>query len=306
MDFTAIDVAIGLVLLYLILALMCSTLQKFIAGLLSLRAKHLYSAIGAMLDDQKHTGLAKKFYDHARIRSLAPLSTLPSYIPSETFAHTLIDLAASDDKVLSSESLASLIKYAAGDATLLKAELGKWFDDVMDRASGSYKRLAQAILLSLGFLLAIGLNVSTLEVARALWTEPLLSRNVVSAAEHFEVSPNAQVGLANPIASVGQDVGDLKLLQSKLDQLSLPIGWSRDTAARFFTLPQDRGRPDYHALTWYWLAALVGWALTALATSLGSQFWFNTLGNLLNARSSGAKPASSARVVATVAEIRHE
>jgi hypothetical protein len=42
---------------------------------------------------------------------------------------------------------------------------------------------------------------------------------------------------------------------------------------------------------WGWLIRAVGWTLTALALSLGTPFWFDTLGKFLNVRS-GVRPPS--------------
>jgi hypothetical protein len=39
-----------------------------------------------------------------------------------------------------------------------------------------------------------------------------------------------------------------------------------------------------------WLAALVGWALIALAVSQGAPFWFDLLNKLVNLRSTGQRP----------------
>ncbi len=39
-----------------------------------------------------------------------------------------------------------------------------------------------------------------------------------------------------------------------------------------------------------WAAKLLGWLLTALATSLGAQFWFNLLSESLKLRAAGRKP----------------
>jgi len=35
---------------------------------------------------------------------------------------------------------------------------------------------------------------------------------------------------------------------------------------------------------------VVGWIATAFAISLGAQFWFNALGEVLNIRAAGRKP----------------
>src|SRR3954466_10443930 len=107
---TALDVAIGLVFMYLLLALMVSTLQELIAGLFSLRAKQLYTAIEGMLHDPSATvesaegsALVQKLYTNplvanlsqrefkmASTKALSMGDGLPSYIPSKTFALALL------------------------------------------------------------------------------------------------------------------------------------------------------------------------------------------------------------------------
>ncbi len=61
----------------------------------------------------------------------------------------------------------------------------QWFDDTMDRLSGWYKRNVQLVLFALGLAFAAALNVSTIEIARALWTQPLLRDVVVQSASKF-------------------------------------------------------------------------------------------------------------------------
>ena len=78
--FPILDVAIGLSLIYLLLALSCTTLNEMIAGVLKLRSRNLEKGIGRMLGDP---ALKSALYTHPLIRSLANASgTSPSYIPS--------------------------------------------------------------------------------------------------------------------------------------------------------------------------------------------------------------------------------
>jgi hypothetical protein len=62
----ALDVATGLVLLYLILSLLCTTLNEFVATLLKLRSKNLQATIQELIDDPS---LLADFYGHGLIRS---------------------------------------------------------------------------------------------------------------------------------------------------------------------------------------------------------------------------------------------
>jgi hypothetical protein len=86
----AIDIAIGLVLMYLVLSLVCTVINEFIATKLAWRAKSLAAGLQALLDDPT---VRNAFYDHGLIsgtkealhdssrmlrRSIVPFATLPT------------------------------------------------------------------------------------------------------------------------------------------------------------------------------------------------------------------------------------
>jgi len=47
--------------------------------------------------------------------------------------------------------------------------------------------------------------------------------------------------------------------------------------------------------SWEWAPKLLGWLLTAIATSLGAQFWFNIMSEALKLRAAGHKPGEDPR-----------
>jgi hypothetical protein len=300
---TAIDVAIGLIFVYLLMALICSVLQEFIANLTSWRGRHLRNSIQSMLNDPSLTGLAHRLYRHPRIATLTFPGKLPSYIPSKAFAAALVDIVSEDNnlRAVPDGPLAPFLREAAGEAEKLKVELANWFDDSMDCFGGWYKRNVQLVLFALALLLAALLNVNSLEIARVLWTQPVLRDAIVQSADKFSRQDDSAKDqpLVRPIAD----------LQQQLDGLHLPIGWemnqleclfgvtSRFTAA---IAPQPPA-PTVSSLcqtpqgqsgnqTWQWLVLIAGWLVTALAASFGSQFWFQALGNALKLRAAGEKP----------------
>src|ERR1700676_795582 len=86
----AIDIAIGLVLMYLVLSLACTVINEFIATKLNWRAKSLAAGLQALLDDPT---VRNAFYDNGLIsgtkealhnssqmlwRSIVPFATLPT------------------------------------------------------------------------------------------------------------------------------------------------------------------------------------------------------------------------------------
>jgi len=113
---SVLDIAIGLVFMYLLLSLICTAVQEGLEGWLKVRAVDLERGIRELLQDQDGTGLTTELYDHPLINGLfrgdyAPAkqlsgkpggpsrrlrlgTDLPSYIPSANFALALLDIAA--------------------------------------------------------------------------------------------------------------------------------------------------------------------------------------------------------------------
>ena len=110
-----LEVAIGLIFLYMMLALIATTFQELIASVLRLRAKHLYDALAGMLKGEIQLGptgspkrIIEALYEHPLIRNLCKTAprfedgklvsrgALPSYIPSQTFALALLDVLRGD------------------------------------------------------------------------------------------------------------------------------------------------------------------------------------------------------------------
>jgi hypothetical protein len=287
-----LDVAIGLFFVYLLLSLICSAIQEFLAGILNWRAKNLEAGIRNLLADPNAAGVADAVLKHPLIARLAKPGKLPSYIPSTYFALALMDsLKKADAKgtpmALASQSVAelpdgtlktaltNLIEDGQGDVDRIRSNIEHWFDNKMDRASGWYKRKAKLVMLVIGFVLAIGLNVDSIHVAQALWKDQGLRDAIVAQAQ-------ADMG--------GVQSQSFTILKGELDGLKLPIGWDLSAGKKDDTAGQATS--DKACMT-YWLIAFLGWLITAICVSLGAPFWFDALGNALKIRSSGNRPERS-------------
>jgi hypothetical protein len=91
-----LEVAIGLVFMWLIMSIAAMTLQEWLANVRNSRAKDLERTIREMLNSKQ---LARQLYDHPLIASLYRPSKsprkkarLPSYLPPEKFAAALFEL----------------------------------------------------------------------------------------------------------------------------------------------------------------------------------------------------------------------
>jgi hypothetical protein len=107
-----LEVAIGLIFVFLLFSTICAGLREGIEALTKTRAAYLERGVREMLHDKTGKDLAKQFYEHPLILSLYSAETytpgsqddnlgillrgdnLPSYIPAKSFAAALIDLAA--------------------------------------------------------------------------------------------------------------------------------------------------------------------------------------------------------------------
>ena len=87
-----LEVAIGLTLLYLLLSLVCTIANEWIAQLLSLRARNLEMGIQRLLEDPDRSGLAGRLYGHPLLMSVCRIGQKPSYLPGSIFARALVDV----------------------------------------------------------------------------------------------------------------------------------------------------------------------------------------------------------------------
>jgi Na+-transporting methylmalonyl-CoA/oxaloacetate decarboxylase gamma subunit len=88
-----LEVGIGLVFLFLLLAVVCSSLNELIARVFALRSETLKDGISRLLADPNFEGVAKSLYDHPFIKPLEQKAR-PSYIHAWTFSFALLDLVA--------------------------------------------------------------------------------------------------------------------------------------------------------------------------------------------------------------------
>lgn len=274
---TILDVAIGIVFIYLLVSLVISAVNELIAALLKSRANNLSKGIQVLLQDPSQNGWAARLYEHPLIASLSTPNSKPSYIPSRTFALALLDLIApattdgtrtvADLKTGLANlpgplqrTLTTLLEEAQHDVERLKKQIEIWFNNGMDRASGWYKRKTQWIQFFLGLTLVILLNIDSVHIGRALFAvNSPMRASLVESAKSFVAQPG---GINRPMKDVVEAIS----------AASLPIGWSE------FPKPNQ------------WPTLVLGWLITAFAVSLGAPFWFDLLNKFVNVRSSGKAP----------------
>jgi len=325
-SFPLLDVAIGLSFIYLLLSLICSSLNEGLESLLRNRANDLEAGIRMLLSDPNQhswfrsfwpwtssirTGITREFYLHPLIRNLfRDENRLPNYIPARNFSLALMDLMFPDPTPAGSPATAAtvnlpeglrksvtlLMNAAQGDAEQARANIEGWFNSTMDRASGWYKHRTQFILFGIGLGVTIGVNADSIQVLSTLAHSKTLAA-VVAAAGQATGQPLPQdVDVKTQVSNA----------MASLQSLDIGIGWQPDTKPavqpervlpRFFIKPSDCGTQKACQEPGVWMGYLIGfhwigWLITAAAISLGAPFWFDTLSRFMVVRST-VKPKNA-------------
>jgi hypothetical protein len=308
-----LDVAIGMAFVYLLFALMCTTINEIIASAFDRRAKMLRRGIRSLVGSEQ---LVDALYRHPAIASLAPIekrgAPLPSYIPAARFVQALTDqftgagvvssTSKLDPAALTDDSAKQLkaMMERSRDPEELNKRIEDWYEQTMDRVTGWYKRYVQRQTYALAIVLVLLLNLDSIHLIQRLWSDSALRSAVVEAAK----TRIQESGGAEPIPVVEYTEGDktnsghpvqigtVTFTDQEKELLSSLTGWQKD----LFSLSAQRQlHPGEKWLGLYWLGGvakqhLLGWILTVLALSLGAPFWFDTLNRFMNLRNAGRAP----------------
>ncbi len=276
LDTPIVDVAIGLIFFYVLLSLVCSSIQEIIASIFGLRSKNLEKGIKNLIGSE----YARSIYKHPLIKGLRKPGKLPSYIQPEIFTAALLEVVARDkagksvseltacqlrDTIKEMESanpardlLLSLVKTDEDTVDGTKQRLSAWFDDGMDRVSGWYKRQVKYFLLAIAMVVTVAFNADSIHIAEQLWKNDAL--RTVIAAEAGKAGSNEDAILINAEKQIG----------------TFPIGYPGGFPKITFRM-------------------IVGWIMTVMAISLGAPFWFDLLSRISHLRATGANKATRAK-----------
>ena len=292
-----LTVVIGIVFVLLLLSLLATTIMELLASFFHLRGRNLVKALRNMLASSDTTEqLVTEFKSNSLFKHISQQYSRttqgpPSYMDGETFQSILFEIILEGEGVeklkekieeLPDEDLRNvlnqLLRDAENELDEFKTRIIKWYNDVMDRASGWYKRYAQKILVGVGLLIAVVFNADTFAIYEHLSTDSESLEQVVRLAEAYvEANGDELSRTQNP--SFDQSLSELEvLIDQQIEEVKSPLGLGWENA-------------NFAAYDFYdWVVKILGYIVTALAISLGAPFWFDLLRKIVNIRSSGEKP----------------
>lgn len=308
-----LEVAIGIVFLFMLVSIICSAIREGIESLLKTRAAYLERGIRQLLHDPDGTGLAKDFYEHPLIGSLYPSTydpqphshlvgtldrgrNLPAYIPAANFAVALMDLAARGaDPAVASHPDGPKLTVSGIRANVLDIEnvqVRRALLTAVDAAQNDLNRVQQNLEAwydsgmdrvsgwykksTQNILFGIGFVVAL-----------LLNINVITVADYLyrdDTARSAVMARVETIAGDSSVLDDYNLALAQLDTLTttinLPIGWAGGWGS-----PLRGDEPRSHGFWNDFANPLLGWLITAFAATFGAPFWFDLLNKMMVVRS---------------------
>lgn len=318
-----LDVAIGVVLMFLATSLLSSAVNEFIEALLKNRARDLEKGIRELLGDSSAQGLVQQFYSHPLISGLfrgnynpSSAANLPSYIPARTFALALMDLIQPGSSNSSSGASAttppgnaspgyalpvnvgrSLVQQfrqtaAALPASPLRSALLPLIDAAGDDPTAARQNIEDWYNAAMDRVSGwYKRRTQYILVGIGFAVALLMNADTISLARQLSTSKSAR-DLVVASATAASSKGPAGLPTSVSPALEwinsvggLALGWR--------TPPGDTNLSELYKLDPQRFpqtpseaaAKLVGFLITALAVSLGAPFWFDVLNQFMVVRS---------------------
>ena len=209
---TVLEIAIGLVTVFLVFSIVVSGINEWVAQLFARRGEYLRLGLQRLINDG---AIYRRVLHHPLVGSLyrerAAQGKPPSYIDPNTFAMAIADVLLARARVTQPQdavehsaltidalraalrtpalaaspvafSLGPIIDRAGDDLGAALQGIQTWFNSGMDRVSGWYKTRTRWMLLWIGLVLAALCNIDAIEIAATLNRSPALRSSLVDTA----------------------------------------------------------------------------------------------------------------------------
>jgi len=325
-----LDVIIGLVFVYLLLALICATSMEIVVGLFDSRTGNLRLGVQNLLGEHPDHRWARKFkqtvhlankllpdrfdlkigrdnqhvvtefFNHPLIKSLREDHTGPSYIPSATFAAVIVDMYAPADGN-GSKDLATFTQGVNANLEenqdlrrilLLLAGQGGTLDDLKKR---------------LGDWFNDGMDRASARYKYKTQMPLLFIATLFCFAINADTFRIASDLYQNP----AKREAVVEKIKSSLPQLEQSLTPQQDTETKELVkkLQGDVAQLQQAGLNLGWrdmqdfqqnaYKGFFGIMLTAMAATLGAPFWFDILKRFMSIRAVGKSPDEQAPAATT-------
>lgn len=330
--FPILDLVVGMMFIYFLLCVICSSAIEMILTGMNARARILKEWTTSIFDkvmvqpDGRKIKLGQSILDHCAVISLSKEGKAPSYIDAKNFTSALIEKITYDPSnpksiagdidslieaientdLLSTEIRRTLLSYAndvkqapevIADKAISALELFRkkvetWYDSSMDRLTGTLKRR---------YSRPCTLIIATIATV-------VMNADSLAIAKYLYSNPEARAKVAAQALAASRDTTYLARLNAvkltpkdslTLEQVKTNISLSLQnvneaSAALKGEVPLGwRGTTQGPILISSIISKITGLLATIMAIFMGAPFWFDMLNKIANVRGTGPKPPSN-------------
>lgn len=297
MNSALIETAIGLVLTFSLLSVAVSWVTEYVHRFLKTkqnRSIFLLDQLEKMFAGSD-SNFVKNVLSHPLVKVLDSdgEATGATYVGAEDLTRSILNYA--DEVTNLPNELQVLLTSASKAADAAKERIvlvNAWVDKQYSNMSALFKTNQYWWSFFIGLLVAILLNIDTLQMAQVFWKDPTLRATVVETARDIPIQESPGGDTDDETVETARDQS-LSAINTLLDS-NLPIGWwteapavytgdSEEVSLSVFEQGKDpRVVGDVFSSLEMLVLKAIGLLLTAWAVSRGSDFWFNLLRKLTN------------------------
>jgi len=299
-----LDLVILLSFTYFIGSLILSAINEAIAGFLRLRQKQLQKSIeNLFFDNSWKTFVKRNLVPSPHLQALMKeKGKFPAYISASSFVLAVIDQIGHDKYTEATirtaidkspilphtfkNVLLDLLAQAKNNLDQFEKRLGEFYDNVMERTTGWYKKKVRRILIVAGLFLAIALNLDTIKIANDALKDP---DRLSKAADNITANLSKLDSLKSSI-QVTDDTVKMDVRRIKDTIGSLQLVYEKTSGFSWGYKDKKDFREQWGGNFWL---KLLGILITVFALQLNANFWFDLLNKVANVRAVGKKPAES-------------
>ncbi len=294
----ALDVAVGLIVVYYLLGSMVSIVTQWINEALETRGKALEQYLIKIVGDKK----IGEFIKMPQLQALRPiryknfLSVFGSItepkkmekVPVATLVDAFFDisgltvkkemdllqLAELIDKLPDSEGKKAFISWINQGVTTiadLRTRTTAYFTGMLEQAAETFRARARSFVIILSIGVTVLFGTDTIQLAKTLWASADLRAIAAAQADAVVAREGANADLSNII--------------DDLSAMSIEIGWWQTQQ-----FPQNGAVGDWALFIFLKIAGL---AITAAAVSQGASFWYDLLKKIASPATSTSSSKSS-------------
>jgi len=267
LDLKALDTAIAMIIVLLVLSLVVQSIQSVIKKWFKMKSRSAFDSLTDLLnyiDKTGETRSAEKLVEEIQgeLKKLGRVSLI--------LKNPVVDSITKDDL------LKILDRINAGS---LKDSVDVWYDTVMQSFEERYMRHMKSVAIVISVVVVIFLNANFFQIYTNISTNDVLRNAII--AKQSEIQDRVRIQPVNPTG--GTETPDVveQQLKAELKQLQTTL----DESTTFGLQPFKWGQvKDFFAGTGAWaghtnerfsylIKSLSGWAIMIMLLSVGAPFW---------------------------------